>query len=271
MGEFGKSKQCFFMSQVIPYTGTLVRQHDPDRFFLTLLQPASVRPALWALLAFNYEVAKTREVVSEPTLGYMRLQWWREALEKLYAGHSAPKHEILEPLADVIRQYKIPFELFDTLLTGREFDLEDKTPETITDLKNYIDSTVAPLTRLMLVVANEPADGADHISQAYGIAGLMRAIPSHAQQGRCFIPKQLSTLDELFRDGEKRQNVLINLHNEACQELVEAGSFKSRLLRQMGDVARLYLNHMSRLKYDLLNERFSQMPPFFHLRLMLKG
>ena len=71
------------MAEKLPYTGTLAQQHDPDRFFLTLLQPAPVRPALWALLAFNYEVAKTREVVSDPTLGFMRLQWWREALEKI--------------------------------------------------------------------------------------------------------------------------------------------------------------------------------------------
>lgn len=259
------------MSQALPYTGSLVRQYDPDRFFMTLLQPQALRPALWALLAFNYEVAKTREVVSEPTLGYMRLQWWRDALENIYAGKPVPKHEILEPLAAAIRQYSLPYELFDAVLAGREFDLADKAPVTINDMKDYVSGTITPLTRLMLIVCGDPQDGVDHIARAYGITGLMRAIPFCAQQGRCLVPQELvESADELFRDAHIRQSVLTVLHNEACTELEGAGHFKSKMLRRMGDAAYLYLRYMARLNYDLLDQRYAQTPPFFHLRMALK-
>ena len=259
------------MSTSLSYAGSLVRQHDPDRFFLTLLQPVAVRPALWTLLAFHYEVAKTREVVSDPTLGLIRLQWWRDALERIYAGHPAPVHEILEPLAAVIRQYSLPFNMFDALLMGREFDLDDHKLMTIADFKNYIRGTATPLARLMLLVSGDPADGVDHISCAYGIAGLMRAVTFHAQQGRCFVPEELGRLDELFRDHDKRQVAMRALYNEACQEIVAAGHFKSKMLCRMGDATRLYLNHMRHLDYDLLDQRYALTPPFFHLRMFLKG
>ena len=46
-----------------------VRNNDPDRFVLAMLAPEPVREALIALYAFNIEVARTRELVSEAMLG----------------------------------------------------------------------------------------------------------------------------------------------------------------------------------------------------------
>ncbi|HTV90379.1 MAG TPA: squalene/phytoene synthase family protein, partial [Stellaceae bacterium] len=59
----------------------LVRRHDRDRYQTALLAPAEKREALFALYAFNYEIARVRETVREPMLGQIRLQWWREAID----------------------------------------------------------------------------------------------------------------------------------------------------------------------------------------------
>ncbi len=254
------------MSATLPYTGVLVRQHDPDRFFLTLMQPAAQRPGLWALLAFNHEIARTSEVVSEPTLGYMRLQWWRDALNNIYAGNKPPKHEILEPLAEAIHQYSLPQDLFEGLLTARERDLDDHVPNTVADLKIYAASTTLPLTRLMLAVTGDRVDGVESIACAYGLCGLMRAIPFQAQQGRCMVPS--ASIEDLFRDAGKRKAALTGLHDAAAQELIAAGRTSSKLLRHMQHATRLYLRHMRGLDYDLLDRHYSEMPPFFHLRLL---
>src|ERR1041385_2992054 len=56
----------------------LCRRHDRDRYQTALFAPADRREALFALYAFNYEIARVREIVSEPMLGQIRLQWWRE-------------------------------------------------------------------------------------------------------------------------------------------------------------------------------------------------
>ena len=59
----------------------LVRRHDPDRFLTALFAPPEKRDALLTLYAFNHELARAREAVSEPPLALIRLQWWREVVE----------------------------------------------------------------------------------------------------------------------------------------------------------------------------------------------
>ena len=56
------------------YCQNQVRQHDRDRYLTALFAPPARRPGLFALYAFNLEVAKVREAVSEPMLGHIRLQ-----------------------------------------------------------------------------------------------------------------------------------------------------------------------------------------------------
>src|SRR3982751_5229634 len=102
-----------------------IRRYDRDRFLLGLTVPVNRRNALWALFAFNHEIAKTREVVSEPTLGLIRLQWWRDALDQLYQGNTL-QHEVLTALTPVIREHDLPRAWFDDLINAREADLGGK-------------------------------------------------------------------------------------------------------------------------------------------------
>src|SRR3546814_13116142 len=65
-------------SDLLSPCGALVERHDPDRYLASLFAPEAQREDLFALYAFNYEVAKTAEVVSEPMIGQIRLQWRSE-------------------------------------------------------------------------------------------------------------------------------------------------------------------------------------------------
>src|SRR3954452_15251843 len=82
-----------------------LRRHDRDRFLMTLFAPPERRAALVALYAFNFEIAKTREVVREPLLGQIRLQWWREVIDEIYRGTTVRKHEVVQPLAEAIGRF----------------------------------------------------------------------------------------------------------------------------------------------------------------------
>src|SRR5689334_4682741 len=75
----------------------IVRRHDRDRYQTALFAPADRRETLFALYAFNYEVARVRETVTQPMLGQIRLQWWREVIAASYAGAPARRHEIVQP------------------------------------------------------------------------------------------------------------------------------------------------------------------------------
>ena len=81
----------------------LVRRHDRDRFQTVLFAPAAHREALFALYAFNYEIARVRESVTQPMLGQIRLQWWRENIAAAFEGSAIRHHPVAEALTAAIR------------------------------------------------------------------------------------------------------------------------------------------------------------------------
>ena len=77
----------------------IVRLRDRDRYLSTFFAPDDKRPHLLALYAFNAEILKVRNTVSEPNLGMIRLQWWRDTIEGIYAGNPVPGYAVAEALA----------------------------------------------------------------------------------------------------------------------------------------------------------------------------
>src|SRR5918997_2221302 len=76
----------------------LARRHDPDRFLCALFAPAPRREALFALIAYNHELARAREAARNPLIALMRLQWWRETVADAAAGKPPRRHEAAAPL-----------------------------------------------------------------------------------------------------------------------------------------------------------------------------
>jgi len=186
-------RTAIITNSVLDYCGETVRKHDPDRFLLCLLVDDDCRPALFALFAFNFEIAKTREVVTETALGLIRLQWWRDALAAVYDGKPVLKHQVLEPLAAAIQRYSLPREDFEAMIYAREFDLEDRLPASLNGMMNYAEFTVAPLLKLALKICGETAedDLIKKTATCYALIGLMRAIPLHLVQRRCYLPEDV--------------------------------------------------------------------------------
>ncbi|HUK61478.1 MAG TPA: squalene/phytoene synthase family protein [Stellaceae bacterium] len=170
----------------------LVRERDRDRYLAALFAPAGVRDSLLALYAFNSEIARAREVVREPILGQMRLQWWRETIAAIYEGGPVRRHEVAEPLAAAIRERGLSRAHFDRLIEAREADFADAPPADLAALEAYAEATSAPLVMLALQCfgLHDPAaeDMARALGIAYALAGLVRAVPFHAKARRLYLP-----------------------------------------------------------------------------------
>src|SRR3989304_4664298 len=80
------------------HCAALVREADRDRYLATLFAPADRRDALFALYAFNAELARGRGGAREPLPGEIRLQWWREVLNGERDGEAAA-----HPVAAAVR------------------------------------------------------------------------------------------------------------------------------------------------------------------------
>lgn len=179
----------------LSYCAGLVRKYDPDRFLCSLFAPAEEREALVALYAFNIEVARVRESVREPLLAKMRLQWWRELIEAMYAG-ATPREPVGVALAAAIARYGLDRDHFERILSGREFDCEDHPPATLAKLVDYAAATSAPLVKLSADILGAGDDTIDraahHVGIAWALTGLIRAVPFHAGAKRLYLPAALS-------------------------------------------------------------------------------
>jgi phytoene synthase len=182
----------------------LVRDGDPDRYFATLFAPADKRPALFALYAFNLEVARVRDSISEPMPGELRLQWWRDALQGETRGN-VRANPVAAALDDTVVRFRLPRQALVDLIDARVFDLYDDPMPTLADLEGYCGETSSALIRLACVILNDgadpgAADAAGHAGVAYAITGLLRAFPWHARRGQVFLPAQVFNRHGVSRD-----------------------------------------------------------------------
>ena len=84
------------------------RAFERDRYLSALLAPAAARDDLIALAAFAGELARIPATVSEPMIGEIRLQWWRDTLEAAGTdGAPAAGHPIADALVRAARRHGI--------------------------------------------------------------------------------------------------------------------------------------------------------------------
>ena len=185
------------MAAQLSPVGALARAADYDRYLSAVFAPAAHREALFALIAFNHEIARIPEAVSEPMLGRIRLQWWREVLDATYAGEPARRHEVAVPLADAINARGLDRAPFDALLDAREADLESDGPADLAALERYAAVTGGSLTELMVracgVDSGSALEAERQVGTAWALIGTLRAAPHAAAQGRITLPADLLT------------------------------------------------------------------------------
>ena len=106
-----------------------VRAGDEDRWLSSRYAPKPVRRALIALYAFAFELARIRLVVTEPGLGAIRYQWWRDALDEIEAGQRPRAHDVVGALADMLAQDRYRIDALERLVDQFEdaFEAADRT------------------------------------------------------------------------------------------------------------------------------------------------
>lgn len=174
----------------------IVRTHDTDRYLTALMAPRHVRGSLMALYAFNCELVRIPGLVTEPALGEIRLQWWRDVLE-----HAGGKQTMAAPVADAlgtaIATHDLPIPLLQGMIDARSADLDGGGFHDLPALKAYLYKSEGALfalsARILGADAAQAGRAANEAAVAYGLINLMRVLPCDAAAGRVMLP--LSMLD----------------------------------------------------------------------------
>ena len=192
------------------FCADLVRTHDFPRYAATLFLDADVRRALLALYAFNAEISRVRDSVSQPIAGEVRMQWWTDML----AGHGhggVEGNPVASELLQVIRNFGLPVEPLSRLIEEHQFDLYNDPMPTLAALEGYATDTSSALFVLAARVAGRPSAEAEHLACHAGLAQtfaqVIAGLPHDASRRQLFVPLQLlkaqgSDMEEVFAGKE---------------------------------------------------------------------
>ena len=223
----------------MPLIAAQARIADPDAYFAALFAPPAARSALLALATFAAETAHIADKVSEPSLGEIRLQWWRD---RLRVAQTNDEDETASPLAAALgramRHYDLPFAAFDALLSARVFDLYNDPMPSLVDLEGYAGETRGAILQMGCLILQAEAgealrDGAGaaagRAAAAMTLTGILQALPRDATRRRLFLPA-----DVLARHGVDPQTVF-------------AGHMTQELTAAVGELTNHALHHLDRL------------------------
>lgn len=256
------------MTEQLSYCASLVRTGDHDRFLCALFAPAAAREHLFALYAFNLELARIREQVSEPMLGEIRLQWWRESVDAIYAGHAVRAHPVLRALQEAIADCALPRAGLDALLDARAHDFADAPFAHLSALEEYADASAAGLMRLSLHILGGalPYEGVRRAGIACGLSGIARSAGFHAARGQIFLPMDMVQAEGVSANEILSQKNNAGLHGVIMQLCAAAEAHLAGARQALGKIpqqqlpavlpaalAGTYLKQMRRPDYDPLH------------------
>lgn len=213
-----------------PNNGTIpafLREHDRDRYLSVLFAPEPAREALMALYAFGAELVRIPDLVSEPALGEIRLQWWRDALDTVETG-GRTGNPLADALGGAMREHNLPKPLLTGMIDARAFDLSGVPMPDMQSFRVYLEKTQGSVFALAARIVTGPGrdDDLDALSRfagfAWGSTWLLRMMPFHLSCGRFYLPANHfrdygADPEQLFGGvaDERARSALAGLRDEA--------------------------------------------------------
>lgn len=267
----------------LSYCVQQVRNYDYHHYLCLLELPPKMRKAAFTLRAFNVETARAMDVASDPKIGLMRLLWWQEAIDKIFANKLI-EHPTAQALSSVISENKISKGWLKRSVEARINDASREItdmPETIEELERYAEDTVSTMLYLTLQAGGIRSTAADHaashIGKASGLLLLLRSLPYHASRNHQFsyIPTKVAASHGLLVKQGGRQEIRTDSREGLCNAVFEMASVASVHLQKARDLAgtvppearpvllpavpaQVVLDTLSKVQFDVFDPRLSR-------------
>jgi phytoene synthase len=116
-------------------------------YYSVRFSPTQLRHDLAVLVAWRQQVRAILDEVSDPGVARLKLQWWREELERTQAG--APRHPLSHVLMPVIEGHRLPTGPFLRMASEVEAAILRRQPEDETSLDESCGRDQGALFELM--------------------------------------------------------------------------------------------------------------------------
>jgi phytoene synthase len=250
------------------FCADLVRSHDFVRYASTLFVDGEPRRALLALYAFNVEILRVRDHITQPLPGEVRLQWWTDLLAG--EGHGGVEgNPVASELMLAVNHFHLPTEPLTRLIDEHQFDLYNDPMPTLAALEGYVTETSSALFALAARITAAPSAEIDHLARhaglAQGFAQVIAALPRDAARRQLFVPAQL-----LAKQGIGAEQVFAGRQTPAVRAAVDQLIGEARhhletalgLLNEIAPEARPMFLLLAAVRRDLMRMARADSDPF---------
>jgi phytoene synthase len=156
----------------IDYCHDLIARNDEDLRLSLSYSNTEDHARLAALFAFLIELRRIPSLVSEPPLGEIRLQWWREALDEIAVGKAPRAHPVVDALAESGAVTPLSHAFMEEMIDARARLLYERDFVTFDDLKAFLRGAEAPIVGLAAGDDNQDLDheASKRLGEAYALA-----------------------------------------------------------------------------------------------------
>jgi len=209
------------------HSRAITRKSASNLALAFILLPRPRRDAMSALYAFCREVDDVADEETVPTeTRRIQLAAWRADIRRA-CENAAPQFAVNRELQPVIKQFHLPFTLFDELIKGCEMDLEIKRYENFEQLELYCHrvASVVGLLSIEIFGHQSPAcrDYAIYLGKALQLTNILRDVRTDAARGRIYLPQS-----ELDNYNVRESEILAFKYTENYRALAESVAGQAR-------------------------------------------
>ncbi len=187
-------------------------------YYSFMFLPPHRRRAITALYAFCREVDDVVDECSDPQIAANKLTWWRQELDRLYAGQ--PQHPVTQALQAVLPEFSLPQEQLREIIDGMEMDLQQTRYLDFKALSLYcyrVASVVGLLAAEIFGYTDRQTQKYAHdLGMAFQLTNIIRDVGEDARRGRVYLP-----IDELKRFDVPVADILNSRYSENFRKLME--------------------------------------------------
>ncbi|KIY48633.1 hypothetical protein FISHEDRAFT_42934 [Fistulina hepatica ATCC 64428] len=257
----------------------LVQKHDYESFLVSHFFPEPLQDTFFALKAFNVDLALVQDTVSNPTIGQMRMQFWRDIVKSLHSENIAdiPHHPVALALWEASKQFHLPAYYLRKIVDARDAELLTPVHMTVDSLTQHAEATASSMHYLLLSAlglssSEALSHAASHLGVAQTIAILLRALPFHAKHGRMVIPAEITAKhrvqqEDVFRNGPRARGIddavfefatVANEHLLTARSMFEGGKVSPAVASPVflaGVPVARYLERLEKANFDAFDPK----------------
>uniref|UniRef100_A0A8C6T6P5 NADH:ubiquinone oxidoreductase complex assembly factor 6 n=1 Tax=Neogobius melanostomus TaxID=47308 RepID=A0A8C6T6P5_9GOBI len=214
-----------------------------------------------------------KDSVSQKTIGLMRMQFWKTAIEEIFCDEP-PNQPVSSELWRAVRKHYLTKRWLQRIVTDRVRNLQE--------LESYSENTQSSLLYLLLETLKDVHvdHAASHIGKAQGIVTCLRATPHHSRRRRVYLPMDIcikhgASQEEFIRgsrDGAVK-DVVFDIASQAHAHLQHVRIYETKvcgfLLLQV--VLEDYLQRLRRADFDVFHPSLQNRNPLLPLQLYIRS